>query len=105
MAESGETNPEEKSVGERIVKRMKETGERQHKKIFQRTFDMVAGEKLQNWFRCDMLRETGAVMGYVYVSTAKFAFCTKRLYHPSNKNKHYIKVRLNFNSKVGSKVV
>ncbi|XP_022133046.1 uncharacterized protein LOC111005737 isoform X2 [Momordica charantia] len=94
--ESGETNPEEKSVGERIVKRMKETGERQYKKIFQRTFDMVAGEELQNWFRCDMLRETGAVMGFVYVSTAKFAFCTKRLYHPCNKNKHYIKVIISF---------
>ncbi|XP_022133047.1 uncharacterized protein LOC111005737 isoform X3 [Momordica charantia] len=96
LAESGETNPEEKSVGERIVKRMKETGERQYKKIFQRTFDMVAGEELQNWFRCDMLRETGAVMGFVYVSTAKFAFCTKRLYHPCNKNKHYIKVIISF---------
>ncbi|XP_022133049.1 uncharacterized protein LOC111005737 isoform X4 [Momordica charantia] len=96
ISESGETNPEEKSVGERIVKRMKETGERQYKKIFQRTFDMVAGEELQNWFRCDMLRETGAVMGFVYVSTAKFAFCTKRLYHPCNKNKHYIKVIISF---------
>lgn len=85
------TNPEETYVG-RIFKRMEELVKRQ--KIFQRSFDTVVGEKLVNCFRCDvMFREDGPVKGVLYVSTAKLAFCSKKLRLPHNTSgKQYLKV-------------
>ncbi|OIV94490.1 hypothetical protein TanjilG_25552 [Lupinus angustifolius] len=71
------TNPSfaEAAVG-RIVQGTKVLAEGGYDKIFLRTFDIVAGEHLQNYFACYLSTSAGPVMGVVYISSAKLAYCS-----------------------------
>ncbi|XP_030922761.1 GLABRA2 expression modulator [Quercus robur] len=47
-----------------------------YEKIFRQTFETVPEEQLQNSFACYLSTSAGPVMGVLYVSTAKLAFCS-----------------------------
>ncbi|KAF1861742.1 hypothetical protein Lal_00026172 [Lupinus albus] len=71
------TNPSfaDAAVG-RIVQGTKVLAEGGYDRIFLRTFDIVAGEHLQNYFACYLSTSAGPVMGVVYISSAKLAYCS-----------------------------
>ncbi|CAL0314103.1 unnamed protein product [Lupinus luteus] len=71
------TNPSfaEAAMG-RIAQGTKVLAEGGYEKIFLRTFDTVSGEHLQNSFACYLSTSAGPVMGVVYISTAKLAYCS-----------------------------
>ncbi|XP_020978362.1 GLABRA2 expression modulator [Arachis ipaensis] len=71
------TNPSftEAAVG-RIAQGTKVLAEGGYEKIFLRTFDTVPGEHLQNSFACYLSTSAGPVMGILYISTAKLAYCS-----------------------------
>ncbi|KAE9596986.1 hypothetical protein Lal_00007845 [Lupinus albus] len=71
------TNPSfaEAAMG-RIAQGTKVLAEGGYEKIFLRTFDTVPGENLQNSFACYLSTSAGPVMGIVYISTAKLAYCS-----------------------------
>ncbi|OIV93045.1 hypothetical protein TanjilG_20707 [Lupinus angustifolius] len=71
------TNPSfaEAAMG-RIAQGTKVLAEGGYEKIFLRTFDTVPGEHLQNSFACYLSTSAGPVMGVVYISTAKLAYCS-----------------------------
>ncbi|GAA0147426.1 hypothetical protein LIER_07128 [Lithospermum erythrorhizon] len=60
----------------RIVQSTKVLAEGGYEKIFQQTFETVEGEELQNSFACFMSTSVGPVMGVLYVSTEKLAYCS-----------------------------
>lgn len=60
----------------RIAQGTKVLAEGGYEKIFQQTFDTVPGENLQNSFACYLSTSAGPVMGMLYLSTAKLAFCS-----------------------------
>lgn len=60
----------------RIAQGTKVLAEGGYEKIFQQTFDTVPEEKLQNSFACYLSTSAGPVMGVLYVSTAKLAYCS-----------------------------
>lgn len=60
----------------RIAQGTKVLAEGGHEKIFQQTFETVPGENLQNTFACYLSTSAGPVMGMLYLSTAKLAFCS-----------------------------
>ncbi|KAG7034359.1 putative GEM-like protein 3, partial [Cucurbita argyrosperma subsp. argyrosperma] len=62
--------------GGRVEEAIERLGDGRFEKIFHRTFETVANEKLQNWFRCDLETEVGPLRGVLFVSTVKLAFCT-----------------------------
>ncbi|KAK6923343.1 GRAM domain, partial [Dillenia turbinata] len=45
-------------------------------KVFRQTFDTVPEEQLQNSFACYLSTSAGPVMGVLYLSTAKLAYCS-----------------------------
>ena len=45
-------------------------------KIFQQTFESLPEEKLKRSFACYLSTSAGPVMGVLYLSTAKLAFCS-----------------------------
>ncbi|KAJ8899184.1 hypothetical protein K2173_012360 [Erythroxylum novogranatense] len=47
-----------------------------YEKIFRQTFETVSEELLQNPYACYLSTSAGPVMGVLYVSTAKLAFCS-----------------------------
>ncbi|KAK7252419.1 hypothetical protein RIF29_36345 [Crotalaria pallida] len=71
------TNPSfaEAAMG-RIAQGTKVLAEGGYEKIFLRTFETVPGELLQNSFACYLSTSAGPVMGIVYISTAKLAYCS-----------------------------
>ncbi|CAL0331541.1 unnamed protein product [Lupinus luteus] len=71
------TNPSfaEAALG-RIVQGTKVLAEGGYDRLFLRTFDTVAGEHLQNYFACYLSTSAGPVMGVVYISSAKLAYCS-----------------------------
>lgn len=60
----------------RIAQGTKVLAEGGYEKIFRQTFDTVPEEQLQNSFACYLSTSAGPVMGVLYVSTAKLAFCS-----------------------------
>jgi hypothetical protein len=47
-----------------------------YEKIFHQTFDVLPGEKLKKPFVCYLSTSAGPVMGVLYLSTVKLAFCS-----------------------------
>ena len=47
-----------------------------YEKIFRQTFETILEEQLQNSFACYLSTSAGPVMGVLYVSTAKLAYCS-----------------------------
>lgn len=60
----------------RIAQGTKVLAEGGYEKIFRQTFDTVPEETLQNSYACYLSTSAGPVMGVLYVSTAKLAFCS-----------------------------
>ncbi|KAI3518970.1 hypothetical protein L1887_07902 [Cichorium endivia] len=60
----------------RIAQGTKVLAEGGYEKIFRQTFDTVPEESLQNSFACYLSTSAGPVMGVLYISTAKLAFCS-----------------------------
>ncbi|XP_050205900.1 GLABRA2 expression modulator isoform X3 [Mercurialis annua] len=60
----------------RIAQGTKVLAEGGYEKIFQQTFETVPEEQLQNSYACYLSTSAGPVMGILYVSTAKLAFCS-----------------------------
>ncbi|MBA0707188.1 hypothetical protein Golax_019259 [Gossypium laxum] len=60
----------------RIAQGTKVLAEGGYEKIFSQTFETVPEEQLQNSFACYLSTSAGPVMGVLYVSTAKLAYCS-----------------------------
>ncbi|XP_011016886.1 PREDICTED: GEM-like protein 1 [Populus euphratica] len=60
----------------RIAQGSKVLAEGGYEKIFQQTFETVPEEKLVKTFACYLSTSAGPVMGVLYLSTAKLAFCS-----------------------------
>lgn len=60
----------------RIAQGTKVLAEGGYEKIFRHTFETVPEEQLQNSFACYLSTSAGPVMGILYISTAKLAFCS-----------------------------
>ncbi|KAL9229587.1 hypothetical protein vseg_005038 [Gypsophila vaccaria] len=60
----------------RLVHSTKVVAEGGYDKIFHQTFDTVSEELLQESYACYLSTSAGPVMGTLYVSTAKLAFCS-----------------------------
>lgn len=60
----------------RIAQQTKVLAEGGYEKIFQQTFDTVPEEQLQKTYACYLSTSAGPVMGVLYLSTAKLAFCS-----------------------------
>lgn len=60
----------------RLAQGTKVLAEGGYEKIFRQTFDTVPEEQLQDSFACYLSTSAGPVMGVLYVSTAKLAFCS-----------------------------
>lgn len=60
----------------RIAQGTKVLAEGGYEKIFRQTFETVPEEQLQNSYACYLSTSAGPVMGILYVSTAKLAFCS-----------------------------
>ncbi|GAV67916.1 GRAM domain-containing protein [Cephalotus follicularis] len=60
----------------RIAQGTKVLAEGGYEKIFRQTFETVPEEQLQSSYACYLSTSAGPVMGILYVSTAKLAFCS-----------------------------
>ncbi|TXG60118.1 hypothetical protein EZV62_014691 [Acer yangbiense] len=60
----------------RIAQGTKVLAEGGYEKIFRQTFETVPEELLQNSYACYLSTSAGPVMGVLYVSTEKLAFCS-----------------------------
>ncbi|KAK9062205.1 hypothetical protein SSX86_019391 [Deinandra increscens subsp. villosa] len=60
----------------RIAQGTKVLAEGGYEKIFRQTFETVPEELLVNSFACYLSTSAGPVLGVIYVSTAKIAFCS-----------------------------
>lgn len=60
----------------RIAHSTKVLAEGGYEKIFTNNFETVPDEKLVNSFACYLSTSAGPVMGVLYISTAKIAFCS-----------------------------
>lgn len=60
----------------RIAQGTKVIAEGGYEKIFRQTFETVPEEQLQDSYVCYLSTSAGPVMGVLYVSTAKLAFCS-----------------------------
>ncbi|GLT79884.1 hypothetical protein SLA2020_513540 [Shorea laevis] len=60
----------------RIAQSTKVLAEGGYEKIFPQTFETVPGEKLLKTYACYLSTSAGPVMGVLYFSTAKLAFCS-----------------------------
>lgn len=60
----------------RIAQGTKVLTEGGYEKIFQQTFETVPDEKLVKTYACYLSTSAGPVMGTLYLSTAKLAFCS-----------------------------
>ena len=85
----------------RIVHSTKVLAEGGYEKIFRQTFETVPEEVLQDSYACYLSTSAGPVMGTLYVSTAKLAFCSDNPLPYKNDNQtdwSYYKVTTNFPS-------
>jgi hypothetical protein len=60
----------------RIAQGTKVLAEGGYEKIFRQTFETVPEEQLVKTFACYLSTSAGPVMGVLYLSTAKLAFCS-----------------------------
>ncbi|XP_010437145.1 PREDICTED: GLABRA2 expression modulator [Camelina sativa] len=60
----------------RIAQSTKVLAEGGYEKIFRQTFETVPEEQLQNSYACYLSTSAGPVMGVLYISTAKLAYCS-----------------------------
>ncbi|KAF5203155.1 Glabra2 expression modulator [Thalictrum thalictroides] len=60
----------------RIAQGTKVLAEGGYEKIFQQTFEIVPEEQLQRTYACYLSTSAGPVMGILYLSTEKLAFCS-----------------------------
>ncbi|XP_039026158.1 GLABRA2 expression modulator-like [Hibiscus syriacus] len=60
----------------RIARGTKVLAEGGYDRVFRQTFDTVPEEQLLNSYACYLSTSTGPVMGVLYVSTAKLAYCS-----------------------------
>lgn len=60
----------------RVAQGAKVLAEGGYEKIFRQTFDTVPEEELQRTYACYLSTSAGPVMGILYLSTAKLAFCS-----------------------------
>ncbi|XVF15272.1 hypothetical protein REPUB_Repub09cG0136800 [Reevesia pubescens] len=60
----------------RIAQGTKVLAEGGYEKIFRQTFETVPEEQLENSYACYLSTSAGPVMGVLYVSTAKLAYCS-----------------------------
>ncbi|CAL9132126.1 GEM-like protein 1 [Musa acuminata AAA Group] len=60
----------------RISQTSKVIAEGGYEKIFQQTFEILPEEKLKKSYACYLSTSAGPVMGILYLSTAKLAFCS-----------------------------
>ncbi|KAK9136137.1 hypothetical protein Syun_015467 [Stephania yunnanensis] len=60
----------------RIAQSTKVLAEGGYEKIFRQTFETVPEEQLQNSYACYLSTSAGPIMGILYVSTVKVAFCS-----------------------------
>ena len=60
----------------RIAQGSKVLAEGGYEKIFRQTFETVPEEQLLNSYACYLSTSAGPVMGILYVSTAKLAYCS-----------------------------
>ncbi|XP_052191484.1 GLABRA2 expression modulator-like [Diospyros lotus] len=60
----------------RIAQGTKILAEGGYEKVFRQTFETVPEEQLQSSYACYLSTTVGPVMGILYVSTAKLAFCS-----------------------------
>uniref|UniRef100_A0A453B289 GRAM domain-containing protein n=1 Tax=Aegilops tauschii subsp. strangulata TaxID=200361 RepID=A0A453B289_AEGTS len=60
----------------RIAQISKVISEGGYDKIFQQTFECLPDEKLKKAYACYLSTSHGPIMGVLYVSTAKLAFCS-----------------------------
>ncbi|KAF3786891.1 GLABRA2 expression modulator [Nymphaea thermarum] len=60
----------------RIAQATKILAEGGYEKIFQQTFETLPGEQLQRSYACYLSTSAGPVIGILYLSSAKLAFCS-----------------------------
>ena len=60
----------------RIAQGTKVLAEGGYEKIFRQNFETVPEEQLQKTYACYLSTSAGPVMGILYLSTAKLAFCS-----------------------------
>ncbi|XP_038682315.1 GEM-like protein 1 isoform X1 [Tripterygium wilfordii] len=60
----------------RLAQETKVLTEGGHDKLFQQTFEILPGEKLLKTFACYLSTATGPVIGTLYLSTKRIAFCS-----------------------------
>ncbi|KAL5705897.1 hypothetical protein ACHQM5_024129 [Ranunculus cassubicifolius] len=60
----------------RIAQGAKVLAEGGYEKIFRQTFETVPDEQLERTYACYLSTSAGPVMGILYISTAKLAFCS-----------------------------
>lgn len=59
-----------------IAQSTKVLAEGGYEKVFQQSFETVPEEQLQSSYACYLSTSAGPVMGTLYLSTAKIAFCS-----------------------------
>uniref|UniRef100_A0A7C9CWN0 GRAM domain-containing protein n=1 Tax=Opuntia streptacantha TaxID=393608 RepID=A0A7C9CWN0_OPUST len=60
----------------RIAQQTKVIAEGGYDRVFRQTFEALPEEQLKNWYACYLSTSAGPVMGTLYLSTAKLAFCS-----------------------------
>ncbi|KAH9626488.1 hypothetical protein KSS87_020190 [Heliosperma pusillum] len=60
----------------RISQQTKVLAEGGYEKVFKQTFEALPEEQLKKWYACYLSTSAGPVMGTLYLSTAKLAFCS-----------------------------
>ncbi|CAL9182136.1 GLABRA2 expression modulator-like [Musa acuminata AAA Group] len=60
----------------RLAQGTKVIAEGGYKKIFQQTFDLFPEEQLKETYACYLSTSAGPIMGILYLSSAKLAFCS-----------------------------
>lgn len=81
----------------RLAQGTKVLAEGGYEKIFKQTFEVLPDEQLKICFACYLSTSAGPVMGVLYISTAKIAFCSDNplSYKAGNKTEwSYYKARV-----------
>ncbi|KAK9758288.1 hypothetical protein RND81_01G220800 [Saponaria officinalis] len=60
----------------RISQQTKVLAEGGYENVFKKIFETLPEEQLQKWYACYLSTSAGPVMGTLYLSTAKLAFCS-----------------------------
>lgn len=60
----------------RLAQETKVLAEGGHDKVFQQTFTALPGEQLQKAYACYLSTSSGPVIGTLYITTARLAFCS-----------------------------